>query len=63
VRVSAIFEWAEVTEWDGKPSAGKSFDLSTAHPIKSLLDCTELTLMDAGLAPSAALLLREADED
>lgn len=62
-RVSALFEWAEVSEWEGKASASKSFDLSTAHPVRSMRECVELTLAEAGLAPSAALLLREADEE
>lgn len=60
-RVSAVFEWAAVTEWDGAPLG--DFDLTTAHPTRSLLDCTEHTLTEAGLAPSAALLIRETEED
>lgn len=59
--VSALFELAEVADWAGAPDRG--FDLRTSFPAKSLRECKDQTLQEAGLCPSVALLVAEDDED
>eukprot|EP00930_Biecheleria_cincta_P025840 TRINITY_DN18328_c0_g1_i1.p1 TRINITY_DN18328_c0_g1~~TRINITY_DN18328_c0_g1_i1.p1 ORF type:complete len:308 (+),score=68.75 TRINITY_DN18328_c0_g1_i1:34-957(+) len=59
--VSALFEFAAVADWDG-PAAGCSFELRTSFPVKSLVGMESQTLREAGLCPSATLLVAEIEE-
>eukprot|EP00416_Gambierdiscus_australes_P031142 CAMPEP_0171087800 /NCGR_PEP_ID=MMETSP0766_2-20121228/20379_1 /TAXON_ID=439317 /ORGANISM="Gambierdiscus australes, Strain CAWD 149" /LENGTH=311 /DNA_ID=CAMNT_0011545531 /DNA_START=43 /DNA_END=978 /DNA_ORIENTATION=+ len=58
-KVAVLFEFAAIAEWDGPTRA---FDLRTSFPVRSLRGSEQQTLKEAGLCPSAALLLAE-DED
>jgi len=55
--VSTLFEFAAVSEWDGPK--GQNFDLRTSFPVKNLKGMESLTLREAGLCPSAMLLVAE----
>lgn len=59
--VSALFEFAAVADWDGPP-AGSSFELRTSFPVKSLAGMESQTLKEAGLCPSAALIVADIEE-
>lgn len=59
--VAALFDFAELVDWDGAPKRG--FDLRMTFPQKSLRDVKEQSLEEAGLAPSAALIVAEDEED
>eukprot|EP00929_Paragymnodinium_shiwhaense_P062373 TRINITY_DN31147_c0_g1_i1.p1 TRINITY_DN31147_c0_g1~~TRINITY_DN31147_c0_g1_i1.p1 ORF type:complete len:338 (+),score=119.48 TRINITY_DN31147_c0_g1_i1:52-1065(+) len=58
--VEVLFEFAAVADWKIIPADG--FDLRTSFPVKSLSSDRERTLKDAGLTPSAALLIAEPDD-
>lgn len=59
--VSALFEFVAVTEWPGAPA--HDFDLRTSFPVRGLKGIKEQTLEEAGLCPSAALLVAEDEAD
>lgn len=56
--VSTLFEFAAVSEWDG-PKWGETFDLRTSFPVKNLKGMESQTLREAGLCPSAMLLVAQ----
>mmetsp|Transcript_93633 Transcript_93633/g.260668 ORF Transcript_93633/g.260668 Transcript_93633/m.260668 type:complete len:334 (+) Transcript_93633:56-1057(+) len=60
--VAALFEFAAIAEWDG-PGPGCTFDLRTSFPVRSLKGLKEQTLKEAGLCPSAALLVAINDDE
>eukprot|EP00931_Biecheleriopsis_adriatica_P067525 TRINITY_DN41646_c0_g1_i1.p1 TRINITY_DN41646_c0_g1~~TRINITY_DN41646_c0_g1_i1.p1 ORF type:complete len:317 (-),score=102.77 TRINITY_DN41646_c0_g1_i1:46-996(-) len=59
--VSALFEFAAVADWDG-PAPGRSFDLRTSFPVQELRGVESQTLRQAGLCPSAVLLVAEHED-
>eukprot|EP00419_Tripos_fusus_P026266 CAMPEP_0172722584 /NCGR_PEP_ID=MMETSP1074-20121228/81846_1 /TAXON_ID=2916 /ORGANISM="Ceratium fusus, Strain PA161109" /LENGTH=296 /DNA_ID=CAMNT_0013548629 /DNA_START=205 /DNA_END=1095 /DNA_ORIENTATION=+ len=59
--VGALFEFAVVADWQG-PAADSKFDLRTSFPARSLRGLEQQTLREAGLCPSAALLVGEVDD-
>lgn len=58
-QVSLLFEFVAVADWPAAPR--REFDLRTSFPVHSLRESKEQTLEEAGLCPSAALLV--ADEE
>ncbi|CAE8741567.1 unnamed protein product [Polarella glacialis] len=57
-RVASLFEFAAVADWRG-PAQGQTFDLRTSIPVRGLRGLEEQSLLEAGLCPSAALLVAE----
>jgi len=60
--VGALFEYAVVADWQG-PALGSKFDLRTSFPARSLRSLEKQTLLEAGLCPSAVLLVAEVADD
>lgn len=56
--VTALFEFVALAEWD----APSPFDLRTSFPTRSLTESKEMTLEEAGLCPSAALMVVLVEE-
>lgn len=61
VPVSMLFEFVLVADWPAAPR--RDFDLRMSFPVKSLKEIQEQTLEEAGLCPSAALLVHEDADD
>lgn len=59
--VSVLFEFVVVADWPAAPR--RAFDLRMSFPSKSLKDSQEETLDEAGLCPSAALLVAELEDE
>jgi len=58
--VASLFEFAAVADWEAAPKS--TFDLKTSFPVRGLRGSEGMSLLEAGLCPSAALLVAE-DED
>ncbi|CAK9038300.1 unnamed protein product [Durusdinium trenchii] len=56
-RVAVLFEFVALAEWDGPKT--RHFDLRTSFPVTNLKGLESQSLRDAGLCPSATLLVAE----
>lgn len=60
--VDALFDFTIVGDWDPAITQGfdPAFDLQTSYPTRSLQDLREQTLEEAGLSPSAVLMVHDS---